>query len=404
MTSRPGRARLRRRLLRAGLALLAAFVLLALSVPVAIGAFLTTQARTRPQDLELRSTPMDYGLSFRTVALRAADGAAISAWMIRPAGSAPGRGCAAVLAHGLFRSRREVLPRAAWLARSGCAVVTPDLRSHGRSARSRSTLGFTERLDVLAAAEFLRREFPDRPLFLLGVSMGGAAAAGAAVAAATPPAGVVLDSTFKSARTAVARYTTLLTSLPERGTTDLVLLGMRLFGGFRPRAMDVEALSRSLGERGVPILLLAGGRDRRAPPDDQRAVFEANGLPASRFVTVPEATHGRPCLSAPEACEAAIAEFFGLSPAGSPAAEPGGYRPAPPSFAGRGPSPPGAPPRSALRADGGSPDFLHGLLTARGKSAPPSTPRREGAKSAFGFAAGRSSHGRAARIAARFPP
>ena len=361
MTPKPGRARLRRRLLRVGLALLAAFVLFALSVPVAIGAFLTTQARTRPQDLELRSTPMDYGLSFRTVALRAADGAAISAWVIRPAGSAPG-GCAAVLAHGLFRSRREVLPRAAWLARSGCAVVTPDLRSHGRSARSRSTLGFTERLDVLAAAEFLRREFPDRPLFLLGVSMGGAAAAGAAVAAAPPPAGVVLDSTFRSARTAVARYTTLLTSLPERGTTDLVLLGMRLFGGFRPRAMDVEALSRSLGERGVPILLLAGGRDRRAPPDDQRAVFEANGLPASRFVTVPEATHGRPCLSAPEACEAAIAEFFGLSPAGPPAAEPGGLRPAPPSIARRRPPPPGAPPRSALRADRGAPDFFHGLL------------------------------------------
>lgn len=317
------RGRMRRRLLRLGLGLLAAFVLFALAVPVAIGAFLTTHAGTRPQDRELRSTPMDYGLSFRTVALRAADGAAISAWVIRPAGSAPdGGGCAAVLAHGLFRSRREVLPRAAWLARSGCAVVTPDLRSHGRSAPSRSTLGFTERFDVLAAAEFLRREFPDRPLFLLGVSMGGAAAAGAAAAAVPPPAGVVLDSTFRSAPAAVARYTTLLTRLPERGTTDLVLLGMRLFGGFPPREMDVEALSRSLGERGVPILVLTGGSDRRAPPDDQRAVFEANGHRASRFVTVPEATHGRPCLSAPEVCESAFAEFFGLSPRGGAGAGP----------------------------------------------------------------------------------
>ena len=326
---RPRRRSLRRRLLRAGLALLAAFVLVASALPVAIGALLTTRAGTRPQDRELRSTPMDYGLSFRTVALRAADGAAISAWVIRPAGQGPGGGCAAVLAHGLFRSRREVLPRAAWLARSGCAVVTPDLRSHGGSARSRSTLGFHERLDVLAAADFLRREFPDRALFLLGVSMGGAAAAGAAAAAVPPPAGVVLDSTFKSAPAAVARYTTLLTGLPERGTTDLVLFGMRLFGGFRPRAMDVEALSRSLGERGVPILVLTGGRDRRAPPDDQRAVFEANGHPASRFVTVPEATHGRPCLAAPEVCEAAFGEFLALPPAGAAVTGPDDRRPAP---------------------------------------------------------------------------
>lgn len=339
MSPGAGRTRRRRRLLRLGLALLSVLVLFALAVPVAIGALLATQAGTRPQDRALRSTPMDYGLSFRTVALRAADGAAISAWVIPPAGGAPdGGGCAAVLAHGLFRSRREVLPRAAWLARSGCAVVTPDLRSHGRSAPSRSTLGFTERLDVLAAAEFLRREFPDRPLFLLGVSMGGAAAAGAAAAADPPPAGVVLDSTFRSAPAAVARYTTLLTSLPERGTTDLVLLGMRLFGGFRPRAMNVEALSRSLGERGVPILVVTGGGDRRAPPDDQRAVFEANGLPASRFVTVPEATHGRPCLSAPEVCEAAFAEFFGLSPAGAPVPEAGEVRPAPSRASGGAPA------------------------------------------------------------------
>lgn len=328
MTPRERRARLRRRLARLGLALLAAIVLFALAAPVAIGALLTTRVGTRPQDRELRSTPMDHGLSFRDLALRAADGAAISAWMIPPAGRAPG-GCAAVLAHGLFRSRREVLPRAAWLARNGCAVVTPDLRSHGRSAPSRSTLGFTERLDVLAAADFLRREFPDRALFLVGISMGGAAAAGAGAAAVPPPAGVVLDSTFKSAPAAVARYTTLLTSLPERGTTDLVLLGMRLFGGFPPKEMDVEALSRSLGERGVPILVLTGGRDRRAPPDDQRAVFEANGLPTSRFVTVPEATHGRPCLSAPEACEAAFAEFFGLSPGKARIPEPPEPDPAP---------------------------------------------------------------------------
>ncbi len=310
------RGRRRRLLLGIGLGVPGALLLLALLAPVAVGVLLTTRAGTRPRDRALTTTPADDRLSYRSVRLRAGDGVPISAWIIAPPAAAPeGADCVAVLAHGLFRSRRELLPRAAALVRRGCAVALPDLRNHGASGSARSTLGFHERLDVLAAADFLREAYPGRRLFLLGVSMGGAAAAGAAAEAAEPPAGVVLDSTFRSAPAVVARYADLLLNLPAFGTRDLVLLGMRVSGGFRPRALDVEALSGRLGRRGVPVLVIGGEEDRRAPIADQEAVFRANGRPGSRFLRVPGATHGRPCLVSPEDCDAAIAGFFGLGPA-----------------------------------------------------------------------------------------
>lgn len=307
--------RRRRLLLRVALGFGGALLLLALLLPVAVGVLLTTRSGTRPRDRALTTTPADYRLSYRSVLLRAADGVPISAWIVEPPAAAPeGADCAAVLAHGLFRSRRELLARAAMLARRGCAVAMPDLRNHGSSGSARSTLGFHERFDVLAAADSLREGRAGRRLFLLGVSMGGAAAAGAAVEAAEPPAGVVLDSTFRSAPAAVARYADLLFGLPAFGTRDLVLLGMRLSGGFRPRNLDVEALSARLGRRGVPVLVIGGEDDRRAPIADQGAVFRANEQPGSRFLRVPGATHGRPCLVSPRVCDAAVARFFGLEP------------------------------------------------------------------------------------------
>ena len=296
----------------------AAVLLVALSLPTAVGVLLASFSGTRPQDLEDRAAPGDYGLSYRTVLLRSEDGVRLGSWLLRAPDPA---GCSVVLAHGLFRSRREVLGRAAYLAARGCHALTLDLRRHGDSGGSRTSLGYLEGLDVLAGARFLRREFPENRLYLLGVSMGGAAAARAGAAMAADVTGVVLDSTFRNVPEVVDRYAALLVGLPPFPAGDLTLLGLELTAGFDPREMDVERFSTRLGEAGVPVLVIAGDADRRAPLAAQTAVFRANGHPESRMVVVEGATHGRPCLREPRACEAALAEFLALPPedAGRPA-------------------------------------------------------------------------------------
>ena len=306
MTPAGTRRRKARRIL-CGLAALG--LLVALSVPTAVGVLLASFSGTRPQDLQDRATPGDYGLSYRTVLLRSEDGVRIGSWLLRAHRPA---GCSVVLAHGLFRSRREVLDRAAYLAARGCHALTLDLRRHGDSGGARTSLGFLEGLDVIAGASFLRRKFPGDRLYLLGVSMGGAAAARAGAAIADDVAGVVLDSTFRNVPEVVDRYADLLVGLPPFPAGDLTLLGLELAAGFEPRTMDVERFSARLGEAGVPVLVIAGDSDRRAPLGAQAAVFRANGHPGSRMIVVEGATHGRPCLLKPRACEAALAEFLDL--------------------------------------------------------------------------------------------
>lgn len=308
----------RRRVRRILCALAAAILLVALSIPTAVGVLLATFSGTRPQDLEDRAAPGDYGLSYRTVLLRSEDGVRLGSWLLRASRPA---GCSVVLAHGLFRSRREVLDRAAYLVERGCHALTLDLRRHGDSGGARTSLGFLEGLDVMAGARFLRREFPQNRLYLLGVSMGGAAAARAGAAMAADVAGVVLDSTFRNVPEVVDRYAALLVGLPPFPAGDLTLLGLELTARFDPREMDVQRFSAQLGEAGVPVLVIAGDADRRAPLEAQTAVFRANGHPGSRLVVVEGATHGRPCLRKPRECEAALAEFLDLpaEEAGTPA-------------------------------------------------------------------------------------
>ncbi len=299
----------RRRWFRVLIWLAGAMLLVALSVPTAVGVLLASFAGTRPQDRADRANPADYGASYRTVLLESEDRVRLSAWLIPAADAA---GCSVVLAHGLFRSRREVLKRAAFLARRGCHALTLDLRHHGESGGDRTTLGFFESLDVVAGARFLRREYPDNRLYLLGVSMGGAASARAGAALANDISGVVLDSTFRNVPEVVDRYADLLLGLPPFPAGDLTLLGLGLAADFDPREMDVEQLSVRLGQASVPILVIAGDADRRAPLEVQTAVFQANGDPASRMVVVEGATHGRPCIRRPDRCEAALEQFLRL--------------------------------------------------------------------------------------------
>ena len=301
--------RRRRRIFRALLWLGGAALLIALSIPAAVGVMLTSFTRTRPQDRAPTRTPAQDGFSYRSEFLKTRDGVRIAAWLLRAEAPA---GCSVVMAHGLFRSRRELLDHGGWLARRGCRVLLLDLRRHGGSGGKRTTLGFLERFDVLAGAAFVRRNFPEDRLFLFGISMGAAAAAAAGAAAAPPPAGVVLDSAFRNAPAAVDSYARFLFGLPPFPAGDLTVLGMRLSAGFRPRDMDVEAFSARLGERGVPVLVIAGASDRRAPAAGQAAVFRANGQPGSRMLTVEGATHGRPCLVDRAACRSALAGFLGL--------------------------------------------------------------------------------------------
>lgn len=108
--------------------------------------------------------------------LDAGEGRAPLHGLLRP--PREGRG-AVVVVHGMYDSKQSRYVRLAgeWLARQGWGVALVDLRWHGRllSERWLPTLGIEESRDLVAWSVLLRERWGERPLGLLGFSLGALA-------------------------------------------------------------------------------------------------------------------------------------------------------------------------------------------------------------------------------------
>ncbi len=102
-----------------------------------------------------------------------------------------------IICHGYAMSRHELLDLAQALRARGHAVLLFDFRGHGTSGGRRSTIGYRESGDVIAAIDYLqtRPELTGLPIGVAGISMGAAASL---LAAAREPriAAVAADSSF----------------------------------------------------------------------------------------------------------------------------------------------------------------------------------------------------------------
>lgn len=282
---------------------LALVVVLVVVVLPYLLAVMITRAGTRPRDLALTSTPRDYGLDYEDVSFEATDGVRISAWYL----GGGDKDVSVAVGHGLFRSRREVLDRAAFFRELGFDTVVFDFRRHGESGGERVTLGYKERLDFEGAVRFLRAKAPTHRILLYGVSMGAAAAILAA--RDTPDVdAVIADSPFSSIEHTVVHHLRLVFGLPRFPIGTMLLFFLELRGGFDRADFDVESAMAKLGDR--PVLVIAGGEDRRMPPDVQRRLASASTCPRSEFRIVPGAGHGAAYRTDPETYEEIVRGFL----------------------------------------------------------------------------------------------
>jgi len=211
----------------------------------------------------VRQTPTDAGLAFEDVQLATTDGETLRAWWI-PAGP---RAPVLLFCHGNAGSREHRLHNLVGLHRAGIAVLIFDYRGYGGSSGTPSEAGLLR--DAEAAYDWLRVEAGGRPIVLFGRSLGGAVAA--ALAGTRPAAGLVLESTFTSAREMAGRV------LPLPGIGRLI----------RTR-FDVRAAVQRLR---LPLLVIHGTADEMIPFRMGRDLFEAAASDAKTFRPVPGGRH-----------------------------------------------------------------------------------------------------------------
>ncbi len=236
--------------------------------------------------------------------LRACDGLEIGAWFMSGSEGGP----SVILLHGYNRCRSDSLTLAEMLVHEGYSVLAITLRSHGDSAGGAHDIGYSARHDVVAAVAYLEQRRPGRPIFVQGTSLGAAAAIYAGGELQTRVDGYILECPFRDIRSAVRNRASAFLPFP---LDDIAYAGLYLVGPiFLPdmeRMSPVDRVAEIPGS--VPLLIMAGGCDNRARPEEVEAIYRRVASHAS-FVLFPEASHGQFCTQGGEAYRAAVLAFL----------------------------------------------------------------------------------------------
>ena len=137
---------------------------------------------------------------------------------------------------------------------------------HGNGG-TRNDIGYSARHDVEAAVAYLEQRRPGRPIVVQGSSLGAAAAIYAAGDVGGRVCGYILEAPYRDIYTAVRNRTSAY--LP-RPLSNLAYAGLVLVSPlFLPDASRMSPVERIADiPKSIPILLLAGGQDDRARPEE----------------------------------------------------------------------------------------------------------------------------------------
>jgi uncharacterized protein len=245
----------------------------------AVATYAAGWALARPVPARIGAAPAN--LQAETVAFTSQSGATIHGWLSR----ARDRRGAVLLLPGVRANRLSMLRRAEFLREAGYSTLSIDLQGTGESNGEAITFGWRERLDVLAAVNYLKSGAPDERVGVIGVSLGGAAAL-----LATPPLeldAAVLEAVYPSIDRAVANRLSMRAGPLASLAAPLLLLQMRPRIGVGASALRPVD---HIGKLQCPVLIVAGALDRHTTVEDTQLLFAAASQPKDLWL-VPGAAH-----------------------------------------------------------------------------------------------------------------
>ncbi len=265
---------------------LAAVGAVALMVWLLVSFAVTWRLTSRPRPPYPEAAPEVTWGPIESHRLATRDGQEVGAWFAQGRDEAP----SVLILHGNKGGRWNSLRRGELLAsRRGCSVLMISLRAHGDSTGTLNDFGHSAREDVIAAVEYLRGRRPDQPIVVIGVSLGSAAAAFAAGDLGEQVHGYVLETPYQDLKSATWDRCRAYVPFP---LDHVAYLGLRVTAPLVLPQFEEIAPLRAVEKvpASVPVLVLAGGKDRLAPPEGARAIVER--LPGhGRLVVFSERGH-----------------------------------------------------------------------------------------------------------------
>jgi len=272
--------------------------------------FILVYANTHPPKYPLHIPPSEYRADYEAVSFLSEDGITLKGWFVKPAHShkpSP----AIIICHGVGANKSDFTELAVSLSRRGYFVLLFDFRAHGESSGSRTSLGFHEQKDIVAALGFLkaRSEINTKRIGIYGFSMGGSTAILTAAKTGAFSA-IVVDSAFTSLRDQARDAITGFYHLPAFPFLSLSILGYELY--FQTRVDNISPVSVISKISPAPILIIAGEGDRLIPAENGRKLYAAAREPKELWL-IPGADHGATLAAAGSEYEKKVGEFFDKS-------------------------------------------------------------------------------------------
>jgi alpha-beta hydrolase superfamily lysophospholipase len=240
------------------------------------------------------------------------DGEQLGAWFV------PGRERLPVvlLLHGNGGCRRKCARQAELLQSLGHPVLLISFRAHEDSTGEVNDFGYSGRHDVVAAVDWLEQNQPGRPILVWGQSAGAAAALFAAEELGSHVHGYILECPYRDLHTAVRNRTRMyLPPLVDAlGAQGLFLIAPLVL----PHADSISPLKAAARvPTSTPVLLLAGGKDRHALPEEAQDIQQCLGARA-RLVVFEGADHVKLLQADPERYRDCVTCFLEEITAGVP--------------------------------------------------------------------------------------
>jgi dipeptidyl aminopeptidase/acylaminoacyl peptidase len=285
-------------------------ILISVLLLVAALSFILVYANTHPPKYPLYIPPSEFKVPYDDVAFLSEDGIVLKGWLVKPAHVGK-RSPAIILCHGVGANRSDFTELAASLAKRGYFVLQFDFRAHGESGGSRTSLGYHEQKDIIAALQFLKThtEIDPERIGIYGFSLGGASAILAAAKTGAFSA-LVADSAFTSLRDQAREAITGFYHLPSFPFLHLAVLGYELY--FQTRVDAIAPVQVIAAIAPTPILIIAGEGDALISADNGRKLFAAAKEPKQLWVIM-GADHGGKLSAAGDEYEKRMGEFFDLN-------------------------------------------------------------------------------------------
>ena len=212
-----------------------------------------------------------------------------------------------ILMHGYKGNPSRDMCGAHALAMSlGHNALLIDQRGCGKSEGKTVTFGVKERRDAQSWARYIANRFgSDTPIFLVGVSMGGATALMASdLDLGSGFCGVVADCPYSSPKAIIKKV------CADRGMPSIiypiVAFGALLYGQFN---ISKSSAIRSVKKSRVPIIILHGKQDGFVPYEMAEEIF-SSATGEKELHSFEAADHGTSYITEPERYEAAVTEFL----------------------------------------------------------------------------------------------